>query len=147
MATPARGAREPWPGVTPERRRIMAANRRRDTAPELQLRSSLHERGLRFRVDLPIAVPGRRPIRPDVVFTRARVAVFLDGCFWHGCPEHGSAPKTNRAYWQPKIARNRERDDQADRLLTESGWVVVRIWEHESLEQATSLVIKALADR
>jgi DNA mismatch endonuclease, patch repair protein len=147
MTQHALGGREPWPGVTAERRRIMAANRRRDTGPELRLRSSLHQRGLRFRVDLPIPVPGRRPIRPDVVFTRARVAVFLDGCFWHGCPEHGSAPKRNAAYWLPKIARNRERDDQADRLLEEAGWAVVRIWEHESVEQATSLVINVLADR
>lgn len=125
----------------------MAANRRRDTAPELRLRSALHRRGLRFRVDLPITVLGRRPIRPDIAFTRLRVAVFLDGCFWHGCPEHGSAPKANASYWLPKIARNRERDRQADRLLRDAGWTVVRIWEHEPVGDAAKRVIHALAGR
>ncbi|MBI5309500.1 MAG: very short patch repair endonuclease [Actinobacteria bacterium] len=147
MTKPALETRKPWPGVETARRRIMSANRRRDTGPELRLRSSLHRSGLRFRVDLPIPVPGRRPIRPDVVFTRPRVAIFLDGCFWHGCPEHGSIPKTNAAYWLSKIARNRERDHQTDRLLGEAGWVVVRIWEHESMEQATSRVFEALVAR
>lgn len=125
----------------------MAANRRRDTVPELQLRSSLHRRGLRFRVDLPVQVPGRRPIRPDVTFTRVRLAIFLDGCFWHGCPEHGSTPETNAAYWLPKLERNRERDRQADRLLTDAGWAVVRIWEHEPHQEAVRRVIEALAAR
>jgi len=125
----------------------MAANRRRDSAPELRLRSALHRHGLRFRVDFPIAVPSRRPIRPDIAFTRARVAVFLDGCFWHGCPEHGSVPKANTSYWLPKIARNRDRDREADRLLAAAGWLVVRIWEHESLEDAITLVMEGLAER
>lgn len=107
----------------------------------------LHRHGLRYRVDFPIAVPGRRPIRPDIAFTRARVAVFVDGCFWHGCPDHGSAPKANASYWLPKIARNRERDREADRLLAAADWLVVRIWEHESVEDATSLVREVLAER
>jgi DNA mismatch endonuclease (patch repair protein) len=94
---------------------------------------------------MPIAVPGRRPIRPDVVFTRARVAVFLDGCFWHGCPEHGSAPGSNASYWAPKLARTRQRDQQADRLLRDAGWLVVRIWEHEPLEDAEARVLDTLA--
>ena len=138
-------ARDPWPGVPADRRRIMAANRRRDTSPELRLRSALHARGLRFRVDYPIRVPGRRPIRPDVVFTRARVAVFVDGCFWHGCPDHGTLPKSNAEYWVPKLARNRERDEQADRLLADAGWHVVRIWEHEKIQDATARVLAMLS--
>jgi DNA mismatch endonuclease (patch repair protein) len=144
MSDPQTRSRDPWPDVPPERRRIMAANRRRDTGPELRLRSSLHRDGLRFRVDYPIPVHGRRPIRPDVVFTRTQVAVFLDGCFWHGCPEHGSAPAANASYWAPKIARTRERDREADRLLSEAGWTVVRVWEHVPLGEATRLVHEAL---
>lgn len=122
----------------------MAANRHRDTSPELALRSALHARGLRFRVDYPIRVPGRRPIRPDVVFTRARTAVFVDGCFWHSCPQHGTLPKSNEDYWLPKLARNRERDEQADRMLADAGWHVVRIWEHESVGDAIERVLEAL---
>jgi DNA mismatch endonuclease, patch repair protein len=122
----------------------MAANRRRDTGPELRLRSELHRTGLRFRVDMPIEVPGRRPIRPDIVFSRLRIAVFVDGCFWHGCPEHGAPPKSNTSYWIPKIAATRDRDRRADRLLAEEGWRVVRIWEHESLDDAVGLVREAL---
>src|SRR4051812_26626250 len=107
----------------------MLANRSRDTKPELALRRLLHSRGLRYRVDY-------RPLqgvrnRADVVFTRAKVAVFVDGCFWHGCPEHYMPSKTNVDYWAPKIAANRARDHAFDRLLQQSGWKVVRVWEHE----------------
>lgn len=90
----------------------MRGNRRRDSAPERRLRSALHARGLRYRVDLPIRVAGRRPIRPDVVFTRARVAVFVDGCFWHGCRVHSKPPRTNAPYWSQ---RRRDRVAQARR--------------------------------
>jgi DNA mismatch endonuclease (patch repair protein) len=123
----------------------MAANRRRDTGPELRLRSALHRMGLRFRVDMPIVVPGRRPIRPDIAFTRARVAVFIDGCFWHGCPEHGSAPKANASYWRAKIAQTQMRDHDADRLLGSVEWSVVRVWEHTALEDARRRILVALA--
>lgn len=124
----------------------MAANRHRDTGPELRLRSVLHSHGLRFRVDLPIVVPGRRPIRTDIAFTKARVAIFLDGCFWHGCPTHGSTPDTNKSYWSSKFARTQERDAEANRLLRQVGWDVLRIWEHESLEQAEQKVLVALCN-
>ena len=108
----------------------MRAIRRRDSRPELILRSLLHGMGLRYRVDYAIPMEGRRP-RADIAFTRKRVAVFVDGCFWHGCPEHGGSPKQNSGYWTAKIARNRERDaEQAERLTT-LGWTVVRVWEHE----------------
>jgi DNA mismatch endonuclease (patch repair protein) len=125
----------------------MAANQRRDTGPELRLRSLLHGLGCRFRVDFPIAVPGRRPVRPDIAFTRFRIGVFVDGCFWHGCPQHWSPPKSNRGYWTEKIEHNRERDRRADRLLTEAGWLVIRIWEHEQTERAAEMVLAALAER
>lgn len=107
----------------------MRANRRRDTKPELALRSLLHARGLRYRVDFPPIKGGRN--RADVVFTRARVAVFLDGCFWHGCPEHYMPSKTNVGYWTPKIAANQERDRRVDMMLWRAGWTVVRVWEHD----------------
>src|SRR4051794_25177122 len=110
----------------------MQGNRRRDTSPELRLRSGLHRRGLRFRVDYAIRVDGAIIARPDVVFTRARVAVFVDGCYWHGCPEHFVEPRSNRDYWLPKIEGNRRRDHEATARLTEAGWVVIRLWEHES---------------
>jgi DNA mismatch endonuclease (patch repair protein) len=122
----------------------MASNRHRDTSPELALRSLLHGLGLRFRVDYAIRLDGRRPIRADVVFTRQRVAVFVDGCFWHSCPLHGSQPKTNADYWRPKLQGNRERDDLYTRLLEEAGWRVVRIWEHEPAPEAAARVVEAL---
>ena len=110
----------------------MRANSRAHTAPERALRSELHRRGLRFRVDAPVEVgaPGRRP-RPDIVFGRHRVAVFVDGCFWHACPEHGSLPVANRAFWKRKLDANSARDRRTDALLTEAGWRVIRVWEHE----------------
>lgn len=122
----------------------MASNRRRDTSPELALRSLLHGLGLRFRVDYAIRLDGRRPIRADVVFTRQRVAVFVDGCFWHSCPLHGSQPKTNTDYWQPKLQGNRERDALYSRLLEEAGWRVIRIWEHEPPPEAAARVVEAV---
>ena len=114
----------------------MAANRRRDTGIERAVRSRLHAEGLRFRVDLPVRPEGAvRPIRPDVVFPKQRVAVFIDGCFWHGCPQHGTLPETtNVEYWTAKIAENRVRDARHDSELTGGGWTVVRVWEHEDPE-------------
>ncbi len=107
----------------------MRAVRREGTAPEVRLRQELHRRGLRYIVE-------RRPLkeirtRADIVFTRAKVAVFVDGCFWHGCPIHGSAPASNAAWWQAKIQGNRERDVRGTAALDQGGWTVIRIWEHE----------------
>jgi DNA mismatch endonuclease (patch repair protein) len=104
----------------------MSTLRTRDTGPELVVRRELHRRGLRFRVHLR-DLPGR----PDVVLTRARVAVFVDGCFWHGCPEHAVAPKANATWWQEKLAANRARDEAVTAALTQAGWAVMRAWEHE----------------
>ncbi|MBW8060005.1 MAG: very short patch repair endonuclease [Solirubrobacterales bacterium] len=120
----------------------MRANRRRDTGPERQVRSLLHCAGLRFRVDFPINAGGRK-VRPDIVFTARRLAVFVDGCFWHGCPEHGRIPKTNPAYWEPKIAGNQRRDEGQQRALEAAGWEVIRIWEHVAPENATQQIISA----
>lgn len=119
----------------------MAAIGRRDTDPELAVRRTLHARGLRYRVDFPIRIPGHRLVRPDIVFTRARVAVFIDGCFWHGCPEHGKRPTiANAEYWVPKISGNVERDARHTALLEEAGWTVLRFWEHESPEAVADTI-------
>ena len=106
----------------------MQGNRSRDTKPELLLRSLLHARGLRYRVNHRLL--GTR-YTADVVFTRARVAVFVDGCWWHKCPEHYKEPKSNTRYWLPKVDRNVARDAKVDALLDDAGWTVVRAWEHE----------------
>ena len=130
------GVRVPYPAPKDEAAtRVGKANPRADTKPELQLRSDLHRRGLRFRKDLLLRTGGMK-VHPDVVFTRARVAVFVDGCFWHGCPEHQVVPARNRDYWVPKLLRNVERDRQADEALSSDGWAVVRVWEHEDVAAA-----------
>lgn len=122
----------PWAGVPEARRAIMRANRRRDTGPERAVRSALHRRGLRFRVDHPIRVEGvKRAIRPDVVFPRKGLVLFVDGCWWHGCPEHSTVARTNSAYWQNKLAENRARDARHTAQLEAAGWTVVRAWTHE----------------
>jgi len=110
----------------------------RDTTPELALRSELHHRGLRYRVDRQ-PVPGIRT-RADLVFPREKVAVYVDGCFWHGCPDHGTMPKANADFWGPKLARNQERDREISEALAVEDWTVVRIWEHEDHLDAADLV-------
>lgn len=125
----------------------MRANRRRDTAPERGIRRLLHARGLRYRVDLPIRVGHARPVRPDLVFTRARLAVFVDGCFWHGCPDHKGRPKKNAHYWGPKIAGNIDRDERQTEALAEAGWAVLRFWEHDPPEAAAAAIARAYAAR
>lgn len=107
----------------------MTGNRRRDTAPEMQVRRLLHASGLRYRVDVRPLPELRR--RADLVFRGIRLAVFIDGCYWHGCPEHGTTPRTNREYWSSKVAANRRRDEDTNLRLTEAGWHVARYWEHE----------------
>jgi DNA mismatch endonuclease (patch repair protein) len=97
---------------------------------------------LRFRVHYP--VPGNRRRSIDIAFPGKKVAVFLDGCFWHGCPQHGSVPVTNREWWLSKIATNRARDENTDALLRAAGWMVVRVWEHEPLEVARDKVVAAV---
>jgi DNA mismatch endonuclease (patch repair protein) len=121
----------------------MKANRRTDTKPELALRAALHAKGYRYRKDFRLDLPLRR-VRPDIAFTRRKVAVFVDGCFWHACPDHGSKPKNNDWYWSPKLARNVERDRAADDALAQAGWTVIRLWEHVPLEDAVAAVIAAV---
>jgi DNA mismatch endonuclease (patch repair protein) len=121
----------------------MRSNRRSDTKPELALRAALHARGYRYRKDFRLDLPLRR-VRPDIAFTSRRVAVFVDGCFWHACPEHGSQPKNNEWYWSPKLAKNVERDRAVDEALAQAGWTVVRLWEHVPLTDAIAAVIAAV---
>ncbi|WP_179797258.1 DNA mismatch endonuclease Vsr [Actinomycetospora corticicola] len=108
----------------------MSAARRRDTAPEMLVRREAHRRGLRYRVDAPL--PGMPRRRADMLFPGARVAVFIDGCFWHACPDHRTSPKANGTWWAAKLAKNVVRDRDTDRHLEELGWVVLRFWEHEN---------------
>lgn len=119
-------------------RRTMIANKRRDTKPELALRSILHSRGLRFRVDCS-PMKGVRS-RADLVFTKAKIAVFVDGCFWHGCAEHFIMPKTNSEYWSAKIAGNTARDKVVNQSLADAGWTVMRVWEHENANAAADRI-------
>lgn len=102
--------------------------------------------GLRYRVDYAIPIAGRKP-RPDIVFTRQRVAVFVDGCFWHGCPDHGGRPKLNSTYWSAKIARNRERDGEQAERLAAAGWTVVRVWEHEDPAAVAPRIARLVGER
>jgi DNA mismatch endonuclease (patch repair protein) len=121
----------------------MGRNPRRDTKPEVAARSALHAKGLRFRKDLPLRLADR-VVRPDVVFTKARLALFIDGCFWHRCPLHGNQPRANSDYWGPKLDRNVARDRQVDHALREEGWLVIRVWEHEPANQVVDRVVKTL---
>ena len=125
---PGAGTAAPAPS-TPGVRRRMQATGRRNTAPELALRRELHARGLRYRVEVTLTELPRR--RMDIVFTRAKLVVLVDGCFWHGCPEHGTVARANAAYWTDKISTNRARDRDTDARLTAAGWTVLRVWEHE----------------
>lgn len=111
----------------------------KDTGPEVLLRKALWRLGLRYRIHYPI------PGRPDLVFTKQRIAVFVDGCFWHGCLIHGVAPKSNASFWRTKIDENRERDRKVNDALASAGWVVLRIWEHD-IEYEFEEVIRTVAE-
>jgi DNA mismatch endonuclease (patch repair protein) len=116
----------------------MQANKRRDTGPELAIRSLLHADGLRFRVDLPLPFDRRR--RADIVFVRVRLYVFVDGCFWHGCPDHFVPPKTRADFWRRKIERNVQRDAETSAALRSTGAVCLRLWEHVDPRVAAATV-------
>lgn len=124
--------------TTPAIRKTMLGNRSRDTAPELKVRRAVHAMGLRYRVAYRPEPALRRTA--DLVFTRARVAVFIDGCYWHGCPEHYIEPASNVDYWRPKIARNRERDEETTAALTAAGWHVLRFWSHEDPAEVAATI-------
>ncbi len=128
---------------TPETAARFRRQRRRDTGPELALRRALHSRGLRYRVDVS-PITGMRS-RADILFTKARVAVFVDGCFWHGCPEHATAPKNNAEWWRQKIEANRQRDERVTAQLQKAGWAVERVWEHEDPEIAADRIVELVS--
>ncbi|MGW7535265.1 very short patch repair endonuclease [Amycolatopsis sp. NPDC054798] len=127
------------------RSRNMRANRRTDTKPEVTLRKELHRLGYRYRKDLPLVLDGGVRVRPDIVFTARKIAVFVDGCFWHVCPEHGRQPTSNEWYWTPKLQRNMARDELVTGALRDAGWNVVRIWEHVPLPEAVAAVTDAMS--
>lgn len=124
---------------------VMRGNRKVGSKPETQLRSRLHELGYRFRKNFQIHA-GELRVKPDVVFTKKRLAVFVDGCFWHRCPVHGTEPSVNTSYWEPKLTRNVARDRRVDEALSRAGWQVIRIWEHEAVEDAALVVATAVAE-
>jgi DNA mismatch endonuclease (patch repair protein) len=121
-------------------RRSMQSNRGKDTKLELRVRRALHALGLRYRLQRKVPGSNRRTI--DVAFPRQRVAVFIDGCFWHGCPTHHTVARTNGDYWAAKVARNRQRDQDTDRLLAEAGWTSARFWEHQSTEEIVDRIVR-----
>lgn len=125
--------------------RRMSRQRTRDTAPEMALRSALHRLGYRYRVNAPVPSAPRR--RADLLFPRQKVAVFVDGCFWHGCPQHATWPVRNAAWWESKLKANLERDLDTTTRLEAIGWTVVRIWEHTDLDDAVALVMAHLPSR
>ncbi|MEV7185605.1 very short patch repair endonuclease [Kitasatospora sp. NPDC093102] len=131
--------------TTPKIRARMSKQRSHDTGIEVTLRRTLHAAGLRYRVH-------RKPLKgvrreADVLFGPARVAVFVDGCFWHGCPEHATWPKNNAEFWREKIEKNRARDVDTDARLAEAGWLSVRVWEHESAAEAAERIIALVRER
>lgn len=132
----------PTPITSAQTSARMSRQARRDTAPELALRRELHRRGLRYRVDHPL--PGMSRRRADLLFPRARVAVFIDGCFWHSCPIHGTTPANNEAWWVQKLRRNVERDRETDAALESAGWTVLRFWEHTPIDAAAEQVERAV---
>jgi DNA mismatch endonuclease (patch repair protein) len=122
----------------------MERQARRDTRPELAVRRAVWRLGLRYRVDVP-PTAGRR--RADLVFSRSRVAVYVDGCFWHRCPIHATTPKANREWWVLKLDANVARDRDSDAHMTRAGWIVVRVWEHEDPVAAASRIADVVQAR
>ena len=133
------------PPVDAVTRARMQRQGRKNTTPELRIRRILHGRGLRFNVDAKPEPDLRRSA--DLVFRKAKVAVFVDGCFWHGCPDHARATKSNTLWWAEKIEKNRQRDAETVDLLERAGWLVVRVWEHQSPEEAANLIETTVRSR
>ena len=130
---------------SPEVSRRMAKVANRNTAAEMAVRRELHRRGFRYRVAQPITGMGRT--RPDIVFTRERIAIFIDGCFWHRCPEHATFPQANALWWAEKLELNQARDQKTDFQLRELGWEVVRVWEHVPADEAADLIQQVVMRR
>lgn len=135
-------AQYPYPS-SPAASAVMKRNVKSDTKPEVAVRSLLHRRGYRFRKHLLVQAGDIR-VRPDIVFTRRRIAIFIDGCFWHRCPLHGTEPRSNSEYWRQKLDRNVARDVEVDSALKAANWLVLRIWEHvppvEAVEQIDAVL-------
>ncbi|WP_308222832.1 very short patch repair endonuclease [Frankia sp. AgPm24] len=144
LVIPPNASTSSW-ASSPAVRAGMRANRGRDTKPELALRSAVHGLGLRYRVDVA-PLPGLRR-RTDLSFPGVKVAVFSDGCYWHGCPEHYRPARRNSEFWSAKISANRERDRDTDAKLTSAGWLVIRVWEHEDPTEAASRIAKIIGQR
>jgi DNA mismatch endonuclease (patch repair protein) len=123
-------------------RNRMRSTPRKNTRPEIALRSQLHKLGLRFRVDVS-PVRGHRG-RADLVFKSPKLVVYVDGCFWHSCPIHGAVPKTNERWWGEKLERNKQRDLRTNREMRRMGWKVIRIWEHENPVTAANRIAKVI---
>ncbi len=136
-----RRIRKPTPSSEAALNRMKAA-KPRDTAPEKALRSALHKIGLRYRIDVrPIKELNRRA---DIAFRSTKVAIFVDGCFWHGCPIHGTEAKANAAFWKNKIKQNQMRDKDTNERLKKAGWKVIRVWEHENPQKAAQRILKVI---
>lgn len=143
----SKGVDVPYPEPTsPTATKIAKANRRSDTRIEVALRSTMHRRGLRFRKDHLVRAGGQRA-RVDICFPRAKVAVFVDGCFWHLCPQHARVPRTNVAYWMPKLEANVARDRRIDTAFISDGWTVLHVWEHDTTTGAADRVQAAVEAR
>ncbi|WP_405644663.1 very short patch repair endonuclease [Streptomyces sp. NBC_00019] len=123
----------------------MSRQASKDTGAELAVRRLLHAAGLRYRVEYP--VPGMARRRLDMAFTRAKVAVLIDGCFWHGCPVHATQPKANAEWWRKKLDRNMARDRETTEHLVAQGWTVLRFWEHEAPDAMAARVMAAVEQR
>jgi len=121
-------------------RNVMRANRGVDTGPETRLRSLIHRAGLRYAIDVRPELDINR--RADLVFRSAKVAIFVNGCFWHGCPKHYVLPKTNKQSWSEKVKRNRQRDEETKKLLRQRGWKVLNLWEHEDFDRPAARIVQ-----
>ena len=130
---------------SPEASRRMQRVRQKDTSAESALRRELHALGLRYRLQVPVSTKPRRVA--DVAFVGPRVVVFVDGCFWHGCPAHATWPKQNAEFWRAKIVANQERDRDTDARLRAAGWEVVRVWAHEAPSRAASRIAELVRVR
>ncbi|MEU8873672.1 very short patch repair endonuclease [Streptomyces javensis] len=123
----------------------MSRQASRDTTQELAVRRLLHGSGLRYRLHVPVPGMPRRTV--DIVFSKLKIAVFLDGCFWHGCPEHATSPRANAEWWRSKLDRNMERDRETTDHMHSAGWTVLRFWEHESAEDVAGRISATVASR
>lgn len=145
QSKPSAALPAPPPAASPAVRAVMQGNRARDTRPEQAVRSALHRLGLRFRKHTQ-PLKGLR-CQADAVFSREKVAVFVDGCFWHGCPTHGNVPNDSNGYWAAKLSRNIERDLRNNNALESAGWLVLRYWEHEDPSAVATSVRSAVLER